>query len=348
MVAVKRISIRRRVAWPVLTMAVACAAMLAVAATASGRPDRALAASLDVAQTCSTRVDPGTHIDVQATVHNTGTEDFVPPIDIVGDAGTDGNTADDFALAYSSGNTGDANLNPGETWTFVGGYTAPADDVTNIVTADANTVTGGSADDLAACETDVAAPPKVGVRAGVEEISGTVLVKKKGKTGFVPLNGETELPIGSQVDTTKGVVELTQGLGGGNNAITSLQKTAKAQFYDGVFTILQAKKKNAVMTLKLEKGNFRACRGAGAAKSVGSVSKSKKPVRRLWGSGKGRFSTRGRYSSATVRGTKWLTVDQCNGTLVRVVRGIVRVRDFRLRKNIDVRPGHSYLARAPG
>jgi hypothetical protein len=127
-----------------------------------------------------------------------------------------------------------------------------------------------------------------------------------------------------------------------------VRKTAKARFFDGVFTILQAKKKNAVMTLRLEKGNFRACRGAGAAKSVDSFAASKKPIRRLWGSGKGRFATKGRYSSATIRGTKWLVQDRCDGTLTRVARGVVRVLDFRKHKTVNVRAGHSYLAQGPG
>jgi hypothetical protein len=51
-------------------------------------------------------------------------------------------------------------------------------------------------------------------------------------------------------------------------------------------------------------------------------------VRRLWGSGRGRFRTRGRYGAATVRGTKWLTLDRCDGTNVRVVRGKVSVQDL--------------------
>ena len=51
-------------------------------------------------------------------------------------------------------------------------------------------------------------------------------------------------------------------------------------------------------------------------------------VRRLWGDGRGRFRTRGRYGAATVRGTKWLTLDRCDGTKVRVVRGKVAVRDL--------------------
>ena len=52
------------------------------------------------------------------------------------------------------------------------------------------------------------------------------------------------------------------------------------------------------------------------------------PVRKLWGDGRGRFRTRGRYGAATVRGTKWLTQDRCDGTRVRVVRGKVGVQDL--------------------
>jgi hypothetical protein len=55
------------------------------------------------------------------------------------------------------------------------------------------------------------------------------------------------------------------------------------------------------------------------------AAKRRKRVRRLWGDGKGRFRTRGRYGAGTVRGTKWLTKDRCDGTLVRVVRGRVAV-----------------------
>jgi hypothetical protein len=47
-----------------------------------------------------------------------------------------------------------------------------------------------------------------------------------------------------------------------------------------------------------------------------------------------------------VRGTRWTTVDRCDGTLTRVSRGRVAVRDFRRKRTIVVRAGKSYLARA--
>jgi ferric-dicitrate binding protein FerR (iron transport regulator) len=66
----------------------------------------------------------------------------------------------------------------------------------------------------------------------------------------------------------------------------------------------------------------------------------------LWGNGKGKFRTNGKYSSATVRGTVWLTQDECDGTLTKVTRGTVRVRDLKRKKTVTVKAGHSYLARA--
>ena len=69
-------------------------------------------------------------------------------------------------------------------------------------------------------------------------------------------------------------------------------------------------------------------------------------VWRLWGDGKGRFRTKGKYGAATVRGTKWLTEDRCRSTLVRVKRGKVSVRDAVKRKTVLVTKGRSYVARA--
>ena len=37
--------------------------------------------------------------------------------------------------------------------------------------------------------------------------------------------------------------------------------------------------------------------------------------------------------------------DRCDGTLTKVRRGVVVVRDFRLRRTIIVRAGESYLAK---
>ena len=83
-----------------------------------------------------------------------------------------------------------------------------------------------------------------------------------------------------------------------------------------------------------------------ACSSRARASQSKKPKsRRLWGDGKGKFRTKGRYAAATVRGTRWLTQDTCAGTLIRVTQGTVNVRDNVLRKTVIVRKGKRYLAK---
>ena len=68
-------------------------------------------------------------------------------------------------------------------------------------------------------------------------------------------------------------------------------------------------------------------------------------IRQLWGNGSGHFRTKGRYAAATVRGTNWLTADRCDGTQVKVRRGVVAVLDIPLRKTVTVRAGKSYLAK---
>ena len=87
-------------------------------------------------------------------------------------------------------------------------------------------------------------------------------------------------------------------------------------------------------------------RAAAARAAPCSPAPPQRRVRRLWGSDSGgRFRTHGRHSHATVRGTRWLTEDRCDGTLTRVTEGAVVVRDLARRRRVLVRAGHSYLAR---
>jgi Bacterial Ig domain/Divergent InlB B-repeat domain/RTX calcium-binding nonapeptide repeat (4 copies) len=171
-------------------------------------------------------------------------------------------------------------------------------------------------------------PPTGGESANVVVSRGTVLVRLPGTPGFVELDGAAQVPVGSQLDTTAGAVDVTISRGAALDT---------SEFYDGVFTILQANA-SAIGELRLGGGDFSRCLPSFR------VLATRRPVRKLWGSGKGRFRTRGRYSSATVRGTKWLTQDLCEGTLVTVEEGTVLVRDISRRRNIVVRAGRSYLA----
>jgi ferric-dicitrate binding protein FerR (iron transport regulator) len=76
----------------------------------------------------------------------------------------------------------------------------------------------------------------------------------------------------------------------------------------------------------------------------GAGAKKPKPVRRLWGSGKGKYTTKGKYASATVRGTQWLVSDYCDHTVVTVKTGSVIVHNAVTGKNVIVKAGRSYVA----
>ena len=115
-----------------------------------------------------------------------------------------------------------------------------------------------------------------------------------------------------------------------------LGKTEHAQWWQGRFFIGQTKGKKPVGTQSLS-GPL-ACSKRSLASSAGAK-------RSLWGKGKGRFRTKGKNASATVRGTIWLTQDTCAGTLVRVKRGVVDVLDFKRHKHVRVKAGHSYFAK---
>jgi len=324
--------------WKIVIVAAVVIATALLSAAAFARSTAV--ATMVVTETCPDRVPPHSQANITAMVRNTGDEDL-HEVRVDSDAGTPGNEADDFFLTRT---IGDDLLNPGETWTFVGSYQLGDEDTVSVVIAEALSPTNEPVDDLEACPTDIIQPPVPGVRAGVTEVSGTVMIKLPGSNTSVALDGTTEIPIGAQVDTRKGAVRLISGSTGSTQSAATA--TQSAVFSEGLFTIRQKRGAKAVMNLILGGGNFGVCRGGGSAQSVGAT--PRRPVRRLWGSGKGRFSTRARYSAATVRGTRWLTQDRCDGTLTRVTQGVVSVQDFRLRKTKLVKAGQSYLARARG
>jgi hypothetical protein len=158
--------------------------------------------------------------------------------------------------------------------------------------------------------------------------------------GFIPLTTAAQIPVGSTLETSKGkvTVEAAQDLQGA--------KTAKAEFFSGRFQVKQKRATKPVTEMVLKGGSFsaRTCGSRAGRGSARAAAKGGKRVRRLWGSGSGRYRTRGKYSSATVRGTKWLVEDRCGGTLTKVARGSVQVRDFRLRKTVTVKAPRSYFA----
>jgi len=65
-----------------------------------------------------------------------------------------------------------------------------------------------------------------------------------------------------------------------------------------------------VTELTLTSGDFGGCT---APRRLAAKKPPTKVVRQLWGSAKGHFRTTAKYSSATIRGTVWLTQDRCDG-----------------------------------
>ena len=188
-------------------------------------------------------------------------------------------------------------------------------------------------------------PPPTPTEVNVAPTTGDgQCVALKGGGGCKPLDAGQHVDISdiAYVDPGKGKVQIDSIVGvgnfyGGKFSLTPLNKPAARRVSGGFAST------KPILVVNLV-GSFNQC--STKSRSVSSAAASK-PVRRLWGKGKGRFRTKGRYASGTVRGTNWLTEDFCSGTQIRVVAGIVQVDDLVLKKTIMVHPGHKYFAKAP-
>jgi DNA-binding beta-propeller fold protein YncE len=174
--------------------------------------------------------------------------------------------------------------------------------------------------------------PDLGETLVAEPIAGTVRVRLAGRRRFVPLPSIRELPLGSTLDTRRGRVEVA------TERRRARGRVQRGVFYGGLFAVRQRAATRFVTDLVL-RGRLTSC-------PQGTASAARR-ARRLWGDAKGRFRTRGRHSSGAVRGTRWLTVDRCDGTLTVVREGTVAVRDFTLDRTVLVDAGERYLAQAP-
>ena len=171
--------------------------------------------------------------------------------------------------------------------------------------------------------------PVAGVSVNIAPVSGVVKVRLRGTNRFVDLAQLRNVPVGSELDVSRGRVRLVSAAGG--------RKTQSGIFYAGRAVVRQPRSKAPVTTLELS-GRL-AC-------PKRTLAATKPPRKRsLWGNGKGKFRTKGRFASATVRGTVWLTEDRCDGTLIRVRQGRVQVTDLVRKRSITLRAGQSYLAR---
>jgi hypothetical protein len=207
--------------------------------------------------------------------------------------------------------------------------------------------------------------------------SGTVLIYLPGQTTPIPLLAGMQVPLGSIIDATDGRVGIFVEIDG---AIQS------ADFFDGKFkltqepppatalargvrtSLIQVPGPQTILHLlgrKVPKvkcavhphsfsGTFTVSPTHGRFQSLAAqIAKKKihgkgKPVRQLWGSGHGDFTTVGGGSSASVRGTEWAIFDYPDGTLTFDFTDSVTVDDFHLHKTVIITAGHYYFAALGG
>ncbi|MFL5816436.1 MAG: hypothetical protein ACJ76L_02435 [Conexibacter sp.] len=207
-------------------------------------------------------------------------------------------------------------------------------------------------------------PPVLGTSVVAKPRLGRILVRLAGTQRFVPLESIANLPMGSELDAGDGSVVVFF-------ATSPTGKRAKGIATGGRFVVDQPAEydlgqRPGELTLS---GPMLGCgasphtqvrdASAAAAPAVAAAasglrahaSSRAKHGRRLKVRARGRIRTRGRYGAATVRGTRWTTVDRCPshprpGTLVVVSKGLVAVRSFALARTVLVPAGARFLAPA--
>jgi hypothetical protein len=192
-------------------------------------------------------------------------------------------------------------------------------------------------------------PPRFGHSFDIGLVSGTVIVTPPTEHSFKLGTQDHNVPLGSLIDTTHGRVDLRTAPPP-SGAEAAAAKVEDAQFYGGAFRVRQSRT-IPVAQIRRAGGRFGPCSApsadrATASKAPGRLSHA--VVQLLHATGPGRFETRGRYAAATVLGTRWTTVDYCDGTLVRVGQGVVSVEDLVTHATVTVTTGHSFFAAARG
>jgi hypothetical protein len=209
-------------------------------------------------------------------------------------------------------------------------------------TSDPNYCTGSAGTSTSPSQESI---PVFDSTANVVPLAGTILVELPGTDVFVLLQEGETIPLGSIIDARRGRVQITVTLPNGT--------TETGVFYDGEFKFTQSASGRVFLTLT--GGSFAGCPSStthGLRSEATSASKKKKPktvVRQLWGSAHGEFTTKGRYGSAAVSGTIWLTKDLCEGTYFKVTKDTIIVTAFAFpHKHHHLKQGQSFVIFGPG
>jgi hypothetical protein len=180
--------------------------------------------------------------------------------------------------------------------------------------------------------------PTLGSSVVLHPVAGRVLIRRPGSGRFVRLATDAEVPLESEIAASHATIALTSALPSG--------RTQTGRFGGGRFQLRQGRRGYVDLYLR-----GRACPRSGRHAPLGATSAASARRRRpnhLWGHDHGgRFRTHGRHSQATVRGTRWLVADRCDGTLTLVTKGSVVVRDTVRHRRLVLHAGERYLARDP-
>jgi hypothetical protein len=186
---------------------------------------------------------------------------------------------------------------------------------------------------LAAATAATAAQPDFRQDFDAELVSGTVFVTlPDGRR--VRLEDLLNIPAGSIIDARNGKMRLT--------VETKDGRLESSTWSEGIFKPVQLS--SGLLECRLAGPLFEVEPTTASARGR-PIALAARKRRRLWGNGSGKFRTRGRFGSATVRGTKWLTEDRPGLTLFLVRRGSVKVRDFVRHKTLILKKGERYIAR---
>jgi hypothetical protein len=200
-------------------------------------------------------------------------------------------------------------------------------------------------------------PPTLGKTFNIAPVSGLVLLLIHGH--LVPLTQVEQIPVGTTIDSLQGTFELITATGGGGSARDAAAKGKGAKTQSGDFggAVVRPHQTTGgpnrglttiMMVLSAFKGApSQAICNVGKAGDAHTAKAKSKVIQLLHASAHGKFSTSGRYSAATVRGTKWTMAARCDGTLTHDVTDSIVVLDLVRHRTVVLHAGQSYLAPGP-
>ncbi len=203
---------------------------------------------------------------------------------------------------------------------------------------------------LATTETELP-PPVLQSSGNIKRVTGVIRIKRPGSGTFEVLSPQAHVPFGTVIDASQGRVQVTtEGANGKPQTVT---------FYGGTFTLQQSS--SGALVADLYGGSRTGCpvvkRQARHKDSDGdfdndayahaaSSKSGKHVVRKLWTEGHGHYTTKGSYATGAVLGTRWLTEDLCEGTLIYVATDKVLVTNLHTHRKVVVTAHHHLLVKA--